>query len=122
ERGDILRSVFLEGAAAGKGGKAQTRAKVAATAATAPGGDEPPILEVAGLTRRFGGITAVDDVTFTLAPHSILGLIGPNGAGKTTVFDLISGLLPADNGRIGLNGTDISRWGPDRRAAFGLGR
>src|SRR5436305_4081461 len=64
ERGDILRSVFLEGAAAGKGDKAQTRAKVVAAAGGGNGGsrDEPPILEVTGLTRRFGGITAVDDV------------------------------------------------------------
>ncbi|MCU1448086.1 MAG: transporter related [Acidimicrobiales bacterium] len=119
ERGDILRSVFLQGAGAG-GGKKRTTAR--AKNKGVPVSDEPPILEVAGLTRRFGGITAVDDVSFTLAPHSILGLIGPNGAGKTTIFDLISGLLPVDSGRIGLLGEDISRWGPDRRASFGLGR
>jgi len=125
ERGDILRSVFLQGAASGKGAKARARA-VASSAA--PSKDErsragePPVLEVNGLTRRFGGITAVDDVSFTRAPHEILGLIGPNGAGKTTVFDLISGLLPTNGGRIVLRGTDITGWGPDRRAAFGLGR
>ena len=124
ERGDILRSVFLEGAAAGKGDKAQTRAQVAAAARAGDGesSDEPPMLEVTGLTRRFGGITAVDDVSFTLSPHSILGLIGPNGAGKTTIFDLVSGLLPTDGGRLFFKSTDITGWGPDRRAAFGLGR
>jgi ABC-type branched-subunit amino acid transport system ATPase component len=123
ERGDILRSVFLQGAGSG-GGKKRTpaRAKKTSAPAPAPAPEEPPVLEVSGLTRRFGGITAVDDVSFALAPHSILGLIGPNGAGKTTVFDLISGLLPADGGRIGMQGEDISRWGPDRRASFGLGR
>jgi branched-chain amino acid transport system ATP-binding protein len=119
ERGDILRSVFLEGAATGKGSKSRTRAKASPAR---PVDDGPPILEVSGLSRRFGGITAVDDVSFTLSPHRILGLIGPNGAGKTTVFDLISGLLPADSGRIVLRDNDITGWGADRRAAFGLGR
>jgi branched-chain amino acid transport system ATP-binding protein len=118
ERGDILRSVFLEGAASGKGAKSRRKAAPASKTAI----DGPPVLEVNGLTRRFGGITAVDDVSFTLAPNEILGLIGPNGAGKTTIFDLISGLLPTDGGRIALRGTDITGWGPDRRAAFGLGR
>ncbi len=117
ERADILRSVFLEGAASGKG----ANSRAVARKKTAPA-DAPPVLEVNRLTRRFGGITAVDDVTFSLAPHAILGLIGPNGAGKTTVFDLISGLLPADGGRIVFQGADISDWAPDRRAAVGLGR
>ena len=69
------------------------------------------MLRVDGLTRRFGGITAVDDVTFDLAPRQILGLIGPNGAGKTTIFDLISGLLPANGGRIFFRGSEITDWG-----------
>ena len=124
ERGDILRSVFLEGAASGGTAKAKTRGKAAANARpqsdTAPG--QPPILEVSGLSRRFGGITAVDDVTFGLAPHEILGLIGPNGAGKTTIFDLVSGLIAPNGGRITFNGVDVTGWGPDRRAAAGLGR
>src|SRR5947207_2067103 len=123
ERGDILRSVFLQGAAAGKGAKGRTKAKAAAAPKKTVGAsEEPPVLEVYGLTRRFGGITAVDDVSFTLAPNEILGLIGPNGAGKTTIFDLISGLLPNDGGRIVFQDTDITGWGPDRRASFGLGR
>jgi branched-chain amino acid transport system ATP-binding protein len=82
----------------------------------------PPILEVQGLSKRFGGISAVNDVSFTLAHDEILGLIGPNGAGKTTIFDLLSGLLAPDAGRVHFKGVDITRWGADRRAAIGLGR
>ena len=124
ERGDILRSVFLEGAA---GGTSKTTAHAAAIAKmdkekASRNGDEPPVLRVDGLTRRFGGITAVDDVSFDLRPHEILGLIGPNGAGKTTIFDLISGLLPANGGRIFFRGSEITDWGPDKRATAGLGR
>jgi branched-chain amino acid transport system ATP-binding protein len=131
ERGDILRSVFLEGAASVNGGdvRAPRRVKAQAVAATKANGGQKangerpaPILEVAGLTKRFGGITAVNDVTFDLAPGEILGLIGPNGAGKTTIFDLLSGLLSLDGGSVWFNGVDITQWGPDRRAALGLGR
>jgi branched-chain amino acid transport system ATP-binding protein len=81
-----------------------------------------PVLEVSGLTRRFGGITAVRNVGFTLHEGQILGLIGPNGAGKTTIFDLISGHLPTDGGRILLGGVDVTEWPADRRAERGLGR
>ncbi|HZQ86184.1 MAG TPA: ATP-binding cassette domain-containing protein [Acidimicrobiales bacterium] len=122
ERGDILRSVFLEGASKGTNKTSVHAAAMAKRPAAATNGDEPPVLRVEGLTRRFGGITAVDDVTFDLAPHQILGLIGPNGAGKTTIFDLISGLLPANGGRIFFRGVEITGWGPDKRATAGLGR
>jgi len=123
ERGDILRSVFLEGAA--KSDDSRSAAKTAAVAArreAAGSNGQPPALEVMGLTRRFGGITAVSDVGFTLAEGEILGLIGPNGAGKTTIFDLISGHLPLDAGRLYLKGQEITRLGADKRAALGLGR
>ena len=53
-----------------------------------------PVLEVEGLVKRFGGVTAVDDVSFALREGEVLGLIGPNGAGKTTIFDIISGYQP----------------------------
>ena len=130
ERGDILRSVFLEGASSVSGsgdanvaGKTPAQARRASAGESAANGSKgTPVLEVANLTKRFGGITAVNGVTFTLYEKEILGLIGPNGAGKTTIFDLLSGLLPADSGRIRLNGVDISEMGPDRRAALGLGR
>ncbi|MDP9164551.1 MAG: ATP-binding cassette domain-containing protein [Actinomycetota bacterium] len=113
DRDDILRSVFLEGAVA----KDPAR-KVAGPART----PNAPLLSVEGLSRSFGGISAVSDVSFCLHEGQILGLIGPNGAGKTTIFDLISGHLDADAGRLTLGGIDITNWGPDRRAAIGLGR
>jgi branched-chain amino acid transport system ATP-binding protein len=119
-RGDILRSVFLAGAARASGPAAPVAAR-----APAPSGDETSggvALSVAGLTRRFGGITAVNGVGFDLERNAVLGLIGPNGAGKTTIFDLISGLLPVDEGSVALGGIDVTSWTPDRRAMAGLGR
>jgi len=64
----------------------------------------------------------VDDVSFAVAPGEVLGVIGPNGAGKTTVFDLISGYLPTESGRIVLGGRDVTRLPADGRARRGLGR
>jgi branched-chain amino acid transport system ATP-binding protein len=119
ERDDIVRSVFLEGAAVATGQKAKT-------ALAAEDRDQfaaaPIVLEVAGLTKRFGGITAVDDCDLVLREGEILGLIGPNGAGKTTIFDLVSGFLTADGGRVVLDGRDVTDLSPDRRAWLGLGR
>ncbi|MEY2474127.1 MAG: hypothetical protein QOK28_3456 [Actinomycetota bacterium] len=80
-----------------------------------------PILEVAGLTVRFGGITAVDEVDFDLKQGEILGIIGPNGAGKTTVFDAISGFVQS-TGRVVLDGQEISGKTPEKRARARLGR
>jgi branched-chain amino acid transport system ATP-binding protein len=122
ERGDILRSVFLQGASSVDGAKTPAKAAAASGGKGGPDRSKPPIMEVTGLSKRFGGITAVDDVSFALAHGEILGLIGPNGAGKTTIFDLISGLLALDSGRISLLGADVTKMGPDRRAAMGLGR
>jgi branched-chain amino acid transport system ATP-binding protein len=116
ERGDILRSVFLEGASA----RASTPASAPSTHERSPA--DEPVLSVSGLTKSFGGINAVNDVSFDLHHGQILGLIGPNGAGKTTIFDLLSGLLPTDKGRVQLRGRDITKWPPHRRAALGLGR
>jgi branched-chain amino acid transport system ATP-binding protein len=70
----------------------------------------------------FGGIRAVDDVSFRLVKGEVLGIIGPNGAGKTTLFDLISGITKADSGRILLGDDDISGLAANRRAWSGLGR
>jgi ABC-type branched-subunit amino acid transport system ATPase component len=134
ERGDILRSVFLQGAASvtgnGKGQAAGTSSTMGLAGPAAQrnladrdaGTERPPVLEVSGLTKSFGGIRAVDDVSFTLMPDEILGLIGPNGAGKTTIFDLLSGLLVPDAGHVRFKDVDITGWGADKRAAIGLGR
>ncbi|MDY0745425.1 ABC transporter ATP-binding protein [Paucibacter sp. R3-3] len=81
-----------------------------------------PILEVSHATRRFAGLTAVNDVSFTLAPGEILGLIGPNGAGKTTLISLISGTLPPSEGQIRFEGQDIHQLPAFRRARLGIGR
>jgi ABC-type branched-subunit amino acid transport system ATPase component len=118
-RDDILRSVFLQGANKGMSGGAHTQP---AAEQVLPSASQKPVLEVAHLTKRFGGITAVRDVSFTLHQGEILGLIGPNGAGKTTIFDMISGHLANDGGRIAVDGVDVTGWSADRRATIGLGR
>jgi branched-chain amino acid transport system ATP-binding protein len=77
---------------------------------------------VTELSKRYGPLTAVDQVTLELREHEILGIIGPNGAGKTTLFDLISGFVPADGGHVTFDGRDITDLSPDSRARLGLGR
>ncbi len=71
---------------------------------------------------RFGGLTALDGVSVHAPPGRITGLIGPNGAGKTTLFNVCSGLQQAASGRVTLDGDDLGRYGPSRRARLGLGR
>jgi len=129
ERPDVLRAVFLQGASQAMGqadGSEPTeKAPAARTRSRAKPksfDDEPVALEVRGLTKSFGGVNAVTDVSLTLREGEILGLLGPNGAGKTTLFDLISGFVPADDGRVLLHGLDITELSPDARARLGLGR
>ncbi len=171
ERPDVLRSVFLEGAARGLQGRASGPAGAAMPAsgppepngsgtrpdgrspavATAPGTPEPngtadraaaglvvdghepaaPApelrLEVKELTKRFGGVTALDGVSFQVRAGEILGFIGPNGAGKTTLFDVVSGFVAPDGGRVLLRAydgevDDVTDMSPPRRARLGLGR
>ena len=81
-----------------------------------------PILNVAGATRRFGGLVAVDNVSFEVKAGEILGLIGPNGAGKTTMFNLITGALPLNQGKISFLGQDISRRAQRQIARAGIAR
>ena len=87
-----------------------------------PAEEVGPRLQVVEVSKHFGGISALSQVTFDVGPGEVLGFIGPNGAGKTTLFDVISGFLPRDSGLVLLEGTDISGLGPDSRARHGLGR
>ncbi len=120
ERDDIVRSVFLEGA--GSATETNGKTKGSARVKKVMPKDAPVVLEVGEITKRFGGIRAVDETSFNLRAGEVLGLIGPNGAGKTTIFDLISGFLIPDEGRIELDGQDVTKWTADRRAWLGLGR
>jgi ABC-type branched-subunit amino acid transport system ATPase component len=81
-----------------------------------------PILELANVSKRFGGLRAVKEVSFVMNEGEILFIIGPNGAGKTTVFNLISGFLHPDEGSIVFQGKDISRTPPHSTARLGIGR
>lgn len=80
------------------------------------------ILEVEHITKTFGGVTAADDVHFSVEPRTITALIGPNGAGKSTVFDLISGFETPDRGSILFDGRDVTRTPPFVRARRGISR
>ncbi len=80
------------------------------------------VVRVQGITKSFGGIRAVDDVSFDIHEGEILGVIGPNGCGKTTLFNCILGQYRPDRGRVELHGQDVTRWRPHRRAKAGLAR
>jgi branched-chain amino acid transport system ATP-binding protein len=106
DRPDLLRAVFLRAASAEEPA-AEMVVGAPETAAGTEGHrsavrDCPPVLEVRDVARRFGGVRALDGVSFDVHPGEILGFIGPNGAGKTTLFDVISGYTPADAGTIRL--------------------
>jgi branched-chain amino acid transport system ATP-binding protein len=79
-------------------------------------------LEGIGITRRYGGLTAVDDVSLVTEPGEVAALIGPNGAGKTTLFQCMTGVERPDAGRVLLDGVDITRESADARARLGIGR
>jgi ABC-type branched-subunit amino acid transport system ATPase component/predicted MFS family arabinose efflux permease len=128
ERPDVLRSVFLEGAATATSPRpAPNGGGDGATAAPVSGdGQRKTSLEVHDVSKRFGGVTALNDVSFSVRRSEILGFIGPNGAGKTTLFDVICGFLPADGGTIHLEtdrgSYDLTRKSAQARAQLGLGR
>ncbi|MES2631330.1 MAG: ABC transporter ATP-binding protein [Pseudomonadota bacterium] len=81
-----------------------------------------PVLDVRGISKRFGGVKAVDNVSLTVMPGEIVSLIGPNGAGKTTTFNLISGVLPPTEGQIFLHGKDTAGLKSSDFARAGIGR
>ena len=80
------------------------------------------LLEVHGISKRFGGLQAVSEVSFNLEQGEILGLIGPNGAGKTTLFNLVNGVFKSDTGSIIFSGKDITGRPPDQVVHLGLAR
>jgi len=80
------------------------------------------LLEGKGLTKRFGGLLALDKVDFTLEKGQILGLIGPNGSGKTTLFNVITGFYRTDSGIVRYKGRDITRLSPDKICRLGISR
>jgi len=80
------------------------------------------VLATAGVSRRFGGLTAVADVSIEVHRGRTHALVGPNGAGKTTLVNLLSGELAASAGSIRYRGEDITHWSPDRRSRLGIGR
>jgi ABC-type branched-subunit amino acid transport system ATPase component/ABC-type branched-subunit amino acid transport system permease subunit len=126
DRPDILRAVFLKGAAAAQGDgrrRAQATAKTIFLPVCERCGREHPVrLEARELSVSFGGIHAVDGVDLAVREGQILGIIGPNGAGKTTVFDLVSGYVEPTRGVIVLDGDDVTQLPADARAERGLGR
>jgi branched-chain amino acid transport system ATP-binding protein len=116
-RPDILRAVYVKGTGtltSQPGGSTQSSRRVVE--------DRRVVLSVEGLKKSFGGVVAVDDVSFDLHDEEILGLIGPNGAGKTTIFDLISGYLAPDAGRVVYEGNDVTKFSADQRARMQLVR
>lgn len=80
------------------------------------------MLSIKGATKKFGGLAAVQDVSFEVPEHSVVGLIGPNGSGKTTLFNLISGVYPLSSGEVLFDGTDITALKSSRIADLGLVR
>jgi branched-chain amino acid transport system ATP-binding protein len=95
-------------------------ARVAAT--DDRGLNPPPILRTEGLTVRFGGLTALDNVDFAVAPNELRAVIGPNGAGKSTFFNCLTGVLRPSAGHIRFDGEDITGLPPDRVSQKGIAR
>ena len=112
KRRDLLRPVFLRNQK--RGGRRRHGPRTPHLG--------KPALEVRSLTKHYGGVAAVSDVSFDVPESSVIGLVGPNGAGKTTVLDVISGVVWPDAGTVTLAGRDITRLRPHRRARIGLGR
>ncbi|MGO9027676.1 MAG: MFS transporter [Acidimicrobiales bacterium] len=127
-RPELLRSIYLADAAAGLRGAGPPEPAGGAdghTATPAGGPTEGPSttsLVVEGASVSFGGIVALDGVTIEVERDRVLGVIGPNGAGKTTLFDAVSGFVRLRQGRVVVDGVDVTDQGPAARARAGLGR
>lgn len=80
------------------------------------------ILEVTRLNKQFGGLSAVNNISFSLEEGGVLGIVGPNGSGKTTIFNLISGFIKSDSGRVVFNGNDITNMKPHTIVNMGIAR
>ena len=80
------------------------------------------LLNVTNLTKSFGEVTAVNDLSFSMTEGEILGMMGPNGAGKTSVFNLLSGVFLPDKGKVEFRGQDITRFSASKRCKYGIGR
>jgi branched-chain amino acid transport system ATP-binding protein len=87
-----------------------------------PTDKQSPVLELKSLSKSFGGLHAVRNVTLQIMPGDRKAIIGPNGAGKTTLFNLITGIFPASSGQVLLFGRDITAWPSHRRTALGMAR
>jgi len=126
ERPDVLRSVFLEGAGNAASTLPRPNGGRGGTAPVSGDGQREASLEVRDVSKRFGGVTALNNVSFDVGRAEILGFIGPNGAGKTTLFDVICGFLPSDGGTIRLTtdggSSELARRSAQSRAQLGLGR
>ncbi len=81
-----------------------------------------PLLKCENVTKRFGGLVAVDDMSFTIDHGEMMAIVGPNGAGKTTMFNLINGVFPADEGTIHFEDVDVTHFPAYKRAHLGMGR
>ena len=84
--------------------------------------DSENLLNVESVTKRFGGLVAVSEVSFAVPKGKIISIVGPNGAGKTTLFNVISGALQADGGRVVFADHDVTGWAPNRLSGLGLAR
>src|SRR4051812_20597511 len=93
-----------------------------AAAGSASAEATPLVLDARHVTISFGGLVAVDDVSFTIPQRSVVSLIGPNGAGKTTFFNVLTGLYTPTTGSVALGGRDVTGLPPHRVAALGLAR
>jgi ABC-type branched-subunit amino acid transport system ATPase component/branched-subunit amino acid ABC-type transport system permease component len=125
DRPDLMRSVFVapvdtghRSTGAGPGGPSAGPGDRTPAAPPAT----PPVLRLAGVTKRYGGVAALTDVDITVAPGEILGIIGANGAGKTSLLDVASGFLLPEEGRVEIDGREVTFRSATSRAAVGMGR